>query len=74
MEKFCIRLYLPRWEPLSHGIFDYYRFRVDLDCTWQDQKVWAGLGEYELRTCFLKEIGDSGSLLEKITKKKKGVV
>jgi hypothetical protein len=34
-------------------------------------KVGAGLGECELRTRFLKEIGDSSSLLEKITKKRR---
>ena len=45
--------------------FGYYRFSVDLDFTWQDQKVWASLGKYELRRRLLEEIGDFGSLLEK---------
>ena len=48
--------------------FGYYRFSVDLDFTWQNQKAWMGLGKYELRRCLLKEIGNSGSLLEKIAK------
>lgn len=46
--------------------FGYYRFSVDLDFTWQDQKVWAGLGKYELRRRLLEEIVNFGSLLEKI--------
>ena len=46
----------------------YYRFSVDLDFTWQDQKTWADLGKYELRKRLLKEIGNFGSLLEKIAK------
>lgn len=46
--------------------FGYYRFSVDLDLTWQDQEVWAGLGKYELRRRLLEEIGSFGSLLEKI--------
>jgi predicted nucleotidyltransferase component of viral defense system len=45
--------------------FGYYRFSVDLDFTWQDQKVWAGLGKYELRRRLLEEISNFGSLLEK---------
>jgi predicted nucleotidyltransferase component of viral defense system len=45
--------------------FGYYRFSVDLDLTWQDQKVWAGLGKYDLRRRLLEEIGNFGSLLEK---------
>ena len=45
--------------------FGYYRFSVDLDFTWQDQKAWAGLGKYELRKRLLEEIGNFGSLLEK---------
>ena len=46
--------------------FGYYRFSVDLDFTWQDQKVWAGLGKYELRRHLLEETGNFGALLEKI--------
>ena len=45
--------------------FGYYRFSVDLDLTWQDQEVWAGLGKYELRRRLLEEISNFGSLLEK---------
>jgi predicted nucleotidyltransferase component of viral defense system len=45
--------------------FGYYRFSVDLDFTWQDQKVWVGLGKYELRRRLLEEISNFGSLLEK---------
>jgi predicted nucleotidyltransferase component of viral defense system len=45
--------------------FSYYRFSVDLDFTWQDQKVWIGLGKYELRRRLLEETGNFGSLLEK---------
>jgi predicted nucleotidyltransferase component of viral defense system len=46
--------------------FGYYRFSVDLDFTWQDQKVWIGLGKYELRRRLLEEIGSLGASLEKI--------
>lgn len=46
--------------------FGYYRFSVDLDFTWQDQKVWSGLGKYELRRHLLEEIANFGLLLEKI--------
>jgi predicted nucleotidyltransferase component of viral defense system len=46
--------------------FGYYRFSVDLDFTWQDQKAWVNLGKYELRRRLLLEIGSLGSLLEKI--------
>jgi len=45
--------------------FGYYRFSVDLDLTWQYQKVWADLGKYEMRRRLLKEIGNFGSLLER---------
>ena len=38
---------------------------VDLDLTWQDQKVWTGLGKYELRRRLFEEIGNPGSLVEK---------
>lgn len=46
--------------------FGYYRFSVDLDFTWQDQKAWAGLGKYELRRRLLEEIGNLGVSLEKM--------
>lgn len=46
--------------------FGYYRFSVDLDFTWQDQKVWAGLGKRELRRRLLEEISSFGVSLEKI--------
>jgi predicted nucleotidyltransferase component of viral defense system len=44
--------------------FGYYRFSVDLDFTWQDQKAWLNLGKYELRRRLLEEIRNMGSLLE----------
>lgn len=45
--------------------FGYYRFSVDLDFTWRDQKAWVELGKYALRRRLLLEIGSLGSLLEK---------
>ena len=50
--------------------FGYYRFSVDLDFTWQDQKAWVNLGKYELRRRLLLEVGSLGSLLEKIAQDK----
>jgi len=46
--------------------FGYYRFSVDLDFTWQDQKAWIDLGKHELRRRLLEEVGNLGALLEKI--------
>ena len=51
--------------------FGYYRFSVDLDFTWQDQKAWVNLGKYELRRRLLSEIGSLGSLLENIAQEMK---
>jgi len=48
--------------------FDYYRFSVDLDFTWKDQKVWKNLGKHELRRRLNEEIKRFGSFLEKIGK------
>ena len=45
--------------------FGYYRFSVDLDFTWLDQKAWVDLGKYKLRRRLLEEITSMGSLLEK---------
>ncbi len=44
--------------------FGYYRFSVDLDFTWQDQKAWLNLGKYQLRRRLLEEIRNMGALLE----------
>lgn len=43
----------------------YYRFSVDLDFTWREQKAWANLGKYKLRRRLLEETSKLGSLLEK---------
>jgi hypothetical protein len=48
--------------------FGYYRFSVDLDFTWKDQKVWKNLGKHELRRRLNEEIKRFGSFLEKIGK------
>lgn len=45
--------------------FGYYRFSVDLDFTWCNQKAWEGLGKYELRRALLEETASFGSLLER---------
>src|SRR3989304_1588180 len=42
--------------------FGYYRFSVDLDFTWKDQKAWVDLSKNELRRRLLLEIGSLGSL------------
>jgi len=46
--------------------FGYYRFSVDLDLTWKNQKVWSSLGSKELRRKLLREIDALGSFLEKV--------
>jgi len=46
--------------------FGYYRFSVDLDLTWKNQKTWDSLGSKELRKKLLREIDALGSFLEKI--------
>ena len=48
--------------------FGYYRFSVDLDFTWKDQKVWKDLGKYELKRRLNEEIKRFGSFLEEIGK------
>jgi len=49
--------------------FGYYRFSVDLDFTWKNQKTWELLGKRLLRRRLLEEIDRLGSLLEKISEK-----
>ena len=44
--------------------FGYYRFSVDLDFTWREQKAWVNLGKYNLRRRLLEETTKLGSLLE----------
>lgn len=44
--------------------FGYYRFSVDLDFTWRNQKAWEGLGENELRRRLLTEIKGFTSILQ----------
>ncbi len=44
--------------------FGYYRFSVDLDFTWRNQKTWEGLGESELRRRLLTEIREFASILK----------
>ena len=46
--------------------FGYYRFSVDLDFTWKDQKVWENLGKKRLRRALLKETEAFATLLESI--------
>jgi len=48
--------------------FGYYRFSVDLDFTWKDQKDWKDLGKYALRRKLNQEIQRFGSFLEEIAK------
>jgi len=48
--------------------FGYYRFSVDLDFTWKNQKTWESLKKKELRRKLLEEIDILGSLLEGICK------
>jgi len=48
--------------------FGYYRFSVDLDFTWKNQKAWNSLGSKELRKKLLVKIDAFGSLLEKASK------
>jgi len=47
--------------------FGYYRFSVDLDFTWREQKAWVNLGKYKLRRRLLEETTKLGSLLVKAT-------
>lgn len=46
--------------------FGYYRFSVDLDFTWKNQKAWDSLGSKGLRRKLLEEINAFGSFLEKV--------
>jgi len=48
--------------------FGYYRFSVDLDFTWKNQKTWKSLRKKELRKKLLEETNIFGSLLEEICK------
>jgi len=48
--------------------FGYYRFSVDLDFTWKNQKAWDSLGSKELRKKLLVEIDAFGSFLENVSK------
>jgi predicted nucleotidyltransferase component of viral defense system len=47
--------------------FGYYRFSVDLDFTWKNQKTWETLGKKQLRRSLLEETDRLGSLLENIS-------
>ena len=53
---------------LAKCYFGYYRFSIDLDFTWRNQKVWE-VGEKELRRTLLAEIKALGQLLEGTAKK-----
>lgn len=53
---------------LVKGYFGYYRFSVDLDFTWKEQKVWQGLGKKRLRRKLLGEIESFASLLSRSSK------
>ena len=46
----------------------YYRFSVDLDFTWKNQKTWEALKKKELRRKLLEEINVFASFLEKTCK------
>jgi len=46
----------------------YYRFSVDLDFTWKNQKTWEALKKKELRRRLLEEINVFASFLEKTCK------
>jgi predicted nucleotidyltransferase component of viral defense system len=48
--------------------FGYYRFSVDLDFTWKNQKTWESLRKKELRRKLLEEINVLASFLEKVCK------
>jgi len=52
---------------LTKCYFGYYRFSVDLDFTWKDQKTWVGLGEKELRRKLLDEIKVFASFLKRVS-------
>lgn len=47
--------------------FGYYRFSVDLDFTWKNQKTWETLGKKQLRRSLLEETDRFGSLLGNIS-------
>ncbi len=46
--------------------FGYYRFSVDLDFTWREQKVWRELGKKGLRRELVAHAEKFGSVLENI--------
>jgi len=48
--------------------FGYYRFSLDLDFTWRNQKIWKGLKKKELREKLLKETENFASFLERLCK------
>jgi predicted nucleotidyltransferase component of viral defense system len=54
---------------LTKCYFGYYRFSVDLDFTWREQEMWAGLGEKKLRRKLLAEIKDFASFLKTVSEK-----
>ncbi len=49
--------------------FGYYRFSVDLDFTWREQKVWENLGKKGLRRELVKHAEKFGSVLEGVARK-----
>jgi predicted nucleotidyltransferase component of viral defense system len=48
----------------------YYRFSEDLDFTWQDQELFKGKSQKELRRCLSKIIDKIGELFEEISAKR----
>ena len=48
----------------------YYRFSEDLDFTWQDQKLFNGKSQNEIRRCLSKIIDKIGKLFEEISAKR----
>jgi len=46
--------------------FGYYRFSVDLDFTWREQKVWENLGKKDLRRELVTQAEKFGSVLESL--------
>jgi predicted nucleotidyltransferase component of viral defense system len=49
--------------------FGYYRFSVDLDFTWREQKVWRELGKKMLRRKLVAEAEKLASFLEDVAKR-----
>jgi len=48
--------------------FGYYRFSVDLDFTWREQKMWKGLGKKMLRKKLVTETENFASFLENLAR------